>query len=238
MSSITNRNILFHFVLAAGLLLALAGCGAPAEEPTAALSTAAPLATVATTAKPTAEPSPTATTTPEPSPTSSPTAEPSPTELLATSLPAAETAPAVTPAGPAGTGSLAEETVAVLDATVTLPEGAVIYFSQEGGFAGVMYSWIVYEDGTIVNSAGQITRVPPEDVAAALEAIEQSGFYDLNQPKPSDVCCDFFHYTLVARDGSRFNAVSLSEGDPNMPVVFSESVAVMLALIQNSYPSQ
>lgn len=203
-----QKQILILAIIAS-LSLVLAGCGSPGEEPTASSATLPPQATATT------------------------PVEPSPTEALPT-----ETAPAATPTEESDPASLPEETFAVLDKTITTPEGAVIYFSQEGGFAGVMNHWFIYPDGTIVNSAGQTNQVAPEDVTVALDTVERSGFYDLNQPKPSDVCCDFFHYTLIARDGNQSNAVSLSEGEPDLPAAFSESVAAMLTLVENSFPSQ
>lgn len=195
------------------LALVLAGCGGAGEEPTAVPPTTTALETVP---PPPTSAVPTATLTDIP-----PTA-------IATTSPPADTDPPI---------SLPEETITVADLTITLPEGAVIYFRQDGGFAGVMYSWLIYPDGTIVNSADQTSQVEASAVAAALETIKISGFYNLTQPEPSNICCDFFHYTLIVRDGVNSNVISLSEGEPNLPAAFNESVGAVLPLVESSFPS-
>lgn len=201
------------------IILLLSACSAPGAEPTLA-PTAPPIDTAAPPPTPTAEPTEPATEAP------TPTAPPVETVDVEPSAGAFE--PGDTPA---------EESPSMEDEAI-LPEEAVILLGQEGGFAGVMNTWVIFPDGRVVDKSGAEFQVKPELVAGLLETIDQSGFYSLSQPKPSDVCCDFFTYTLIASEGSQRNAITLSEADPNMPESLLLTIRAVQELIDAGTPSQ
>lgn len=91
--------------------------------------------------------------------------------------------------------------------------------------------WTVYENGRIVTMSGEELQVEPEEVTATLAAIEQAGFFDLEQTEPSDICCDFFTYTLIVQNEDLEKVVVISEGDPNFPQALSDSFAAVQVLI-------
>lgn len=110
-------------------------------------------------------------------------------------------------------------------------ESPVIVLRQEGGIAGVENGWTIYGDGRIVTNSGDEIQVEPEEVTEALVTIEQTGFFNLEQREPSDICCDFFTYTLLVRSDDSENIVVISEGDPNIPRALSEALAAVQDLI-------
>jgi len=61
-------------------------------------------------------------------------------------------------------------------------------------------------------------------VMALLERISATGFFDLKQEKPSEVCCDFFTYALTVQDEQVSNTITYSEGDSAAPAIFLETI--------------
>lgn len=105
----------------------------------------------------------------------------------------------------------------VAEPSPTLPAGAVIVLSQSGGLAGVMNTWMIYADGQVVYNDSQQLTVEPAVVEEALRLLDEANFFTLNMTKPSDVCCDFFTFTLTAQaEDGRMNSITISEGDAQM----------------------
>ncbi|MCI0394380.1 MAG: hypothetical protein L0332_15435 [Chloroflexi bacterium] len=196
------------------LLLAalLVACASPETEP-AAQPTVAPLTE---TAEPTA--------TPEPTSTRPDTATP---DLVS------PTAPPVTDT-PVSTEPTAPPEEVTPDVTGLLPEGAVIFFSQEGGFAGIMESWTIYADGRVVKSTGDTWQVTPQAVSDLQMTIERTGFFDLPATtRPANICCDFFTYSLAVTYNGQTNVVVMSDGDPNMPQAMRDAVTAVQLFIRD-----
>jgi len=191
-------------ILFALLLLISTACAGPSSEPAAP-----PLE--ATVSEPLQDDTPSATAT-----TASPT--PIPAATSAPTLPAATSAPTLMP------DDISEDT----------PEETgepVIIFHQEGGFAGVDLTWSIYANGLIVTPDGEEISVAPAVVDEILELIEQIGFFEIVQPKPKNICCDFFTYTLAVTNGDLKNVITFSGGDPNIPAGLAEAVSAVQLLI-------
>ena len=202
------KKILFVLVL-----LISTACSGPSSEP------AAPTF-VATVSEPLQDDTPSATAT-----TASPT--PVPAATSAPTLPAATSAPTL----PTATSA---PTLPPDDISEDTPEETgepVIIFHQEGGFAGVDLTWSIYANGLIVTPDGEEISVAPAVVDELLELIEQIGFFELVQPKPSNICCDFFTYTLAVSNGDLNNVITFSGGDPNIPAGLSEAVSAVQLII-------
>ena len=105
------------------------------------------------------------------------------------------------------------------------------FLIQEGGFAGVDLTWSIYENGLIVTPAGEELSVAPAVVDELLEIITQSGFFEIVQSKSSNICCDFFTYTLTVSTGEQNNVITLSDGDPNKPAGLSEAISAVQQVI-------
>ncbi len=147
----------------------------------------------------------------------------SPTERSPTRVPPTNTRPAPSPTTqPSATQSAnGQEPVVILQ--------------QEGGFAGVMASWSIYQDGRIVaegSGAGTVSgefQVEPGAVSELIANIEETGFYQLQPAKLEPVCCDFFVFTLtVQRDGRDFT-MAYSDGDQSAP----ESLQLAVGVVQS-----
>jgi len=188
------------------LMMVLTACAAPSSEP------AAPLA-VATAIGPLQE-NPPARVTATASPTPSLTA----TTVSPTPLPAAFSTPSLSPDDISGEHP--EET-----------GQPVIVFHQEGGFAGVDLTWTIYDNGLIVTPDDQELSVAPADINELLKTIEATGFFELGQPKPANICCDFFTFTLSVSDGDLNNVITVNDGDPNKAAGLSEAVSAVQQLI-------
>jgi hypothetical protein len=199
------------------LLIALTACtaeGTPLEE-TAATATkdslqAAPTATAEPTAEPTATDIPTAT--PEPAPTE--TAEVVPTATKETQ-------------SDGDTGTIPDE--------IELPDGAVIVFTQTGGFAGFDDTWVFYPDGQVTFNGVEQSPLTPERINEAVTELETLGFFEMTHiTKPGTFCCDFFDYTLAVQTQDNQNFVSFSDGNPDLPQELSDALAVIRELINEA----
>lgn len=188
------------------LLLVLTACAAPASEP------AAP-STVATDIKPLQENTPAQVAT-----TVSPTPPPTATAVSPTPLPVVISTPTLSPDDISG--EQLEET-----------GEPVIIFHQEGGFAGVDLTWTIYNNGLIVTPEGQELSIAPADINELLETIGGTGFFELSQPKPGNICCDFFTFTLGVSYGDLKNVITINDGDPNKAAGFSAAVSAVQQLI-------
>ncbi len=186
------------------LLLILTACAGPSSEP------AAP-SPVATVSEPLQDDTPSATAT-----TASPTPVPAATSVP--TLPAATSAPTLPP------DDISEDS----------PEETgepVIIFHQEGGFAGVDLTWSIYANGLIVTPDGEEISVAPAVVDELLKIIEQTGFFEFVQPKPSNICCDFFTFTLAVTNGDLKNVITYNGGDTNIPAGIAEAVSAVQQVI-------
>jgi hypothetical protein len=215
------------------LLTALSACSPEAEtlaEETAAVPTetsleAAPTTTDKPTAEPTAEPTatpvPTATATIEPSPTASPTAEPTPTEEPQSEAPATEEAPL--------NGD-------PLPQPMPFPDGAVIIFTQSGGFAGLNDTWVFYEDGRTTLNGIEQAKLSPEKVSDVLGQLDALGFFEIDFfTKPGTICCDFFEFTIAARTADKENFAGYSEGDETTPANLRQAGSlILMELVQEA----
>ena len=107
----------------------------------------------------------------------------------------------------------------------------VIIFNQTGGFAGVDLTWSIYANGLIVTPDGEELSVDPASVDELLEIITQAGFFELVQPKPGNICCDFFTFTLTVNNGDMENVITYNDGDPNKPAGLSEAVSAVQQML-------
>jgi hypothetical protein len=160
-------------------------------------------------------PSPVATVA-EPLPEDTPSA--TATNVSPTPIPAAKLAPTLPP------GDLSKGSPEVTGEPV-------IIFHQEGGFAGVDLTWSIYDNGLIVTPAGEELSVAPAIVEELLEIITQTGFFEIVQPKTSNICCDFFTYTLTVSTGNLNNTITFTDGDPNAPPGLTKAVSAVQQLI-------
>jgi hypothetical protein len=223
------------------LLLILTACAAPSSEP------AAP-ALVATVSEPLQDDTPSAVTitaslTPLPAATKEPS---SPTPQIMCTPPSCQEGEiyycsddcpggcgtmcaTVTPIRPSAQSTATAVDVSG-DATVETGE-PVIVFNQTGGFAGVDLTWKIYANGLIVTPDSEELFVDPAVVDELLEIIEQTGFFEFVQPKPSNICCDFFTFTLAVTNGDLNNVITYNGGDTNIPAGIAEAVSAVQQLI-------
>jgi hypothetical protein len=204
------------------LLLISTACSAPSSEP------AAPTL-VATVSEPLQDDTPlAAATTASPTPIAAATSAPTlPAATSTSTLPAATSVPIL----PAATSA---PTLPTDDTSEDPPEESgkpVIIFHQEGGFAGVDLTWSIYGNGLIVTPDGEEISVAPAVVDELLEIIEQTGFFEFVQPKPSNICCDFFTFTLAVTNGDLNNVITYNGGDTNIPAGIAEAVSAVQQVI-------
>lgn len=152
--------------------------------------------------------------------------EPTPLITLSTTMPEAIPSSSPTLSGsptisPTGTGESTQEAT----------RKPAIILHQQGGFAGVDLTWSIYKHGQIVTPDKEEHWVDPAVVVELLEVIAQTGFFELEQEKPKNICCDFFTYTLAANNGEQNNIITFSDGDPNLPPGLSDAVSVVKQLI-------
>lgn len=103
-----------------------------------------------------------------------------------------------------------------------------IVFHKEGGLAGVDLLWTIYDSGQIVTPTGEEYWVESGVIDELLELFSQTGFFELSQSKSSDICCDFFTYTLAVNNGEQINVITYTDGDPNAPPGLADLVSAVL----------
>lgn len=209
------------------LLMALSACtttgGTETEEPTATTTEEslppAPTAVEEPTAEPTATDEPTST--PEPTETAVPTAtEAAPTEE-------AEAQQTPTTQVPQSEGAIPVE--------VEIPEGAVIVFTQRGGFMGLDDTWVFYPDGRVTLNDVAQTPLPPGRIDELVNDLALQGFFETTYTtEPNTFCCDFFDYTLAVQTAENQNYVSYSDGDPNLPQNLLDITTLMREIIEEA----
>jgi hypothetical protein len=215
MSSLRTVFVLqFTPLFAMMLIVALAACAGPVMEQTVepAGSPTADGALLEVTSTPSTEPAPT---TPAVATTTTVV-----TATLVTTKPADE---ADLPTPDEKNGEPGEQPDESLE--------PAIVFSREGGLAGIMQTWEIYADGRTVRDDSAEWQVAPDMVSELLDTIEQAGFFELEPPKTTDICCDFFTYTITVLDGVREKTVIFSEGDPDLAPGLQSVVAAILEFI-------
>jgi hypothetical protein len=139
---------------------------------------------------------------------------PLPTNTAATK-PATEPSKAITPS---------------VDVTAN-PDEVVIILHQEGGYAGIDDVRILYQDGRIEKNGELSGQLSAQELFLLLETLDQSSFFELDHPEPGNFCCDFFTLTVSATVGDKFNAISISNGDPDLPAEINEIISLLLQAI-------
>ena len=101
---------------------------------------------------------------------------------------------------------------------LALPDGAVVLYRREGGFAVTVEQWTVFPDGRIVGIDGSEGQVTPQAVTELLAAIEAAGFFKMKASyMPLDTCCDRFTYWLTVRHGDGVQSVVTLDATPDVP---------------------
>lgn len=110
----------------------------------------------------------------------------------------------------------------------TGPDAAdgVIVYTREGGFAGVVETWTIHEDGRITTPTGDEETRPAAAAQSLFATFESSGFYALEEEYlPEDPCCDRFTYTLEATDSGREHRVVTMDGVSDAPDVLMSMIS-------------
>lgn len=209
------------------LMIALAACtaGGTETEETAATPTEASLEEAPTaTDKP---PVPTAEPTASNIPTTTPTSEPEPTE---TAEPTAteENQPTPQEELPSGNSGTIPE-------NVQMPEGAVIAFSQTGGFAGLTNNWVFFPDGRVTLNGIDQAQLGSKRIEQLISDLAAQGFFEVeHRTEPGTFCCDFFDYALAVQTAARQNYISYSDGDPDLPGTLLEITRLMREITEEA----
>lgn len=90
-------------------------------------------------------------------------------------------------------------------------EDVAIMLTREGGITGATESYKVYSDGTIELVDGTFRQVDPSSLDAALNAIEQAGFFDLTIAPLTGTCNDCYTYTITVTFQGKSNTVTATD---------------------------
>ncbi len=111
----------------------------------------------------------------------------------------------------------------------------IIIFRQEGGFAGAMLQWLIYEDGRVIaegSGPGAVSgqyQVDPGAVSELMATLEDTGYFRERPVKGNPVCCDFFTFTLTVRRDDQEITFSYSDGDQSAPEFLRMATAAVQA---------
>lgn len=94
---------------------------------------------------------------------------------------------------------------------------AVIVYERSGGITGKTVRYRVYADGRISSGENEETRVSPEEVEAALDTIEQAGFFEMKGTLPQkSACYDCYTYSIQVRKGGKSGSLAATDNG-NLP---------------------
>ena len=95
---------------------------------------------------------------------------------------------------------------------------AVVVYQRSGGFAGISEQWAILPDGRVINQDGRQWRIPKEQVAELVSAIEEMGFFKMRDSYGAlDVCCDRFVHRITVRSGGRVKTVTTVDAASGAP---------------------
>jgi hypothetical protein len=105
-------------------------------------------------------------------------------------------------------------------ASMELQAEPVIIFKRSGGFAGTTDQWSIYATGKIVKLDGEEFTVDSAKVAALLEVVQTSGFFDLKAASGIggvSNCNDCYTYQLTVNGDEKMNTLSFQDGAKDIP---------------------
>ena len=109
-----------------------------------------------------------------------------------------------------------------------MPQGAAIFFTQTGGFAGLNDTWVFYPDGKVTLNGVEQSQLTPERINKLVMDLDAQGYFDIVQTtKPGTFCCDFFDYSLAVQAQGRQNYISYSDGNPDLPANLLQITTLM-----------
>lgn len=145
---------------------------------------------------------------------------------------------------PAGDTATREPETATTEATngrggLDVPADAAIVFRQEGGLEGIMEQWTIYQDGRLVDAAGNEFQVPAEVVQGLVTTAASSGFFDMSASyMPLDTCCDRFTYWLAVRQGDQLHTVQALSAEASVPPAFWTVLAAVQGAVEAASAGQ
>jgi hypothetical protein len=152
-----------------------------------------------------------------------------PATATPTAAPALDTVPP--PTAESGDGTAVPESEG--EPEVEMAEGAVIVFRREGGIAGVSEEWTIFEDGRIVDAAGNAFSLEPAGVTAMLDTIRATGFMELEiGDAPVELCCDRFVYTLSVRLDGQVQTMTMVDGQENVPPALTAAIDSVQSVLE------
>jgi hypothetical protein len=116
-----------------------------------------------------------------------------------------------------------------------IPADAAIVFRREGGMEGLMEEWTIYQDGRIVDAAGNEFQVPAAVVEGLVTTAGSSGFFEMDASyMPLDPCCDRFTYWLTVRQGDQVHTVQAIDAEESVPAAFWTIVAAVQSMVEGA----
>lgn len=153
-------------------------------------------------------------------------------EVVSTSAEAAvlsTTSPILTTSQKA-TQTTAESTKTPLETPQYVGE-PVIIFQQEGGIMGMLKTWEIFADGTVVSEGSPVCQIDPAVSRDIEVAAGEIGFFESPYTESKNICCDFFTFTLTISSGDGANTVVVSAGDPNMPLEIRDLISSVQEIV-------
>jgi hypothetical protein len=121
------------------------------------------------------------------------------------------------------------------ESVVDVPADAAVVLRQEGGMEGLTQEWTIYQDGRVVDMAGNTQMISEQAVEGLVTTVESAGFFDLEADyMPADPCCDRFTYWLAVRQDDRVHVVQAMDGDDSAPPEFWTVVAAVNSTVEGA----
>lgn len=107
-----------------------------------------------------------------------------------------------------------------------------IVLEQSGGLQGLDERWSIYSDGRVESSTGQSLIVPAQQVRAAMNAIHELGFFDLQDSYgQSGTCNDCITNRITMTVGTVTKTVTAVDGASDTPPEVGQIVFLIRELV-------
>jgi hypothetical protein len=115
----------------------------------------------------------------------------------------------------------------------SVSQSAVISYRRSGGIRGERTSWTLFADGRLTASTGKETKLSANEVQALAAALEEAGFFALQDTYRNLRCRDCFEVEVsLNHNGQRKTVVATDDG--NLPEALSRVLSLLADVAQRA----
>ncbi len=116
---------------------------------------------------------------------------------------------------------------------VPMAADAVLRFQRSGGLAGTNESWVLYQDGRLVDPQGNERQLGQAGVNTVMQAVDAAGFFNLNSQYGTAPGSDAYTYTITIQRNGQVHSVTTFDnaiGTPPALTTLLNTLQVFLGL--------